>query len=177
MSETLEQRFERLSTTSSDINEHLRTLYNYASRVKHITEVGTRHGVSTTAFLMAQPSKLVCYDIARTPDVDILEKMGGNTQFEFRNENILNVEIEHTDLLFIDSRHNYEQMKAELSLHSMKVGRYIIMHDTTICERIDEVGQGPGIWKAVWEFLQNGIFIIREKFDNNCGLTILERKQ
>lgn len=175
MNETLEQRYERLVKTDSDINQHLQTLYTYAFKVKHITEVGTRNGVSTTALLRAQPEKLVCYDIVKTQDVDILGKMSGTTKFEFHNENILNVEIEETDLLFIDSLHNYEQMRAELALHSGKVRHYIIMHDTTICEKTDEVGRGPGIWKAVWEFLQEGTFIIREKFDNNCGLTIIER--
>ena len=43
--------YENSCRERSDINEHLPTLYEYACKCKHITEMGVRTGVSTTAFL------------------------------------------------------------------------------------------------------------------------------
>src|SRR5262249_32635606 len=46
--------------TAGDIHEHLPTLYLLAQRCRHVTEMGTRTGVSTIAWLFAQPERLVC---------------------------------------------------------------------------------------------------------------------
>merc|ERR1712014_251396 len=37
-----------------------------------------------------------------------------------------------SDLLFIDTFHNYCQLKAELLKHEAKVSKYIILHDTSL---------------------------------------------
>ena len=43
-------KYKTLCTTSSDINEHLPTLKEYALKVNHITECGVRGVVSSYAF-------------------------------------------------------------------------------------------------------------------------------
>jgi hypothetical protein len=54
----LEELFENKKNEKSDINEHLETLRTYAYQCKHITEMGMRDGISTTAFLYANPETI-----------------------------------------------------------------------------------------------------------------------
>lgn len=56
-SNNIKQEFEELKLHYSDIYEHLDTLKCYGEMCSHITEFGMRHGVSSVAFLMAQPKK------------------------------------------------------------------------------------------------------------------------
>jgi hypothetical protein len=48
----------------------------------------------------------------------------------YLGNNVLEVEIEETELLFIDTYHYYAQLKKELKLHAGKISRYIAFHDT-----------------------------------------------
>ena len=48
----LQEIYEGLCSTPSDINEHLPTLKKYAEECEHITEMGVRWVVSTYALLM-----------------------------------------------------------------------------------------------------------------------------
>lgn len=172
---TLAEVFHLACSTPSDINEHCPTLYQLAKQCRHVTEMGTRTGVSTAAFLYAQPERLVCYDVRLLPQVELLRKLAGVTDFVFYEADVRRVEIEPTDLLFIDTRHVYEQLREELSLHSEKARRFIVLHDTTT---FGEQGESPGhrgLWSAVDEFLSKKSFRLRQRFVNNNGLTVLER--
>ena len=51
----IENYYNNLVNTPSDINEHLPTLRKYAEECDHITEMGVRWIVSTYAFLAAKP--------------------------------------------------------------------------------------------------------------------------
>jgi hypothetical protein len=137
--------------------------------------LGTRAGVSTTAFLYAQPDRLVCYDRLRYPQVDRLALVAGRTDFVFHTADVLWVEIEDTDLLFIDTLHDYEQLAQELALHGRKARRYIVLHHTTTFGETGETPGHRGLWPAVEDFLAKGMFKIRERHEHNNGLTILER--
>src|SRR5690242_4677452 len=68
-----ERLYAKARATSSDIHEHLPYLHRLASTVTHVTELGTRHGVSTSAFLHARPQTLITYDIARQDNIANLE--------------------------------------------------------------------------------------------------------
>jgi glycosyltransferase involved in cell wall biosynthesis len=171
----LADRYRRASLTPSDINEHLPTLYLLGRQCRHITEMGTRNGLSTAAWLFARPEKLVCYDRVKLPAVADLESLAGPTSLVFHEADVLVVDIEETDLLFIDTWHVYEQLKEELRLHAGKARRYVVLHDTeTFGERGEAEGR-RGLWPAVEEFLAAGIFRVKERFNNNNGLTVLER--
>jgi hypothetical protein len=178
-----------LCNNHSDINEHLPTLSEYASKCQHVTEMGARGGDSTFSILNAKPNKFVSYDLNNHPNIDIAKELSNleNINFEFIIGNVLEVEIELTDMLFIDTWHKYGQLKEELRLHSSKVNKYIIFHDTESYEFIDESTWGglysdikplsedkQGIWPAIEEFLlENSEWEILERFKNNNGLTIL----
>lgn len=186
----LEELYDQKCNDDSDINEHLPTLKKYAEECNHITEMGVRWIVSTYAFLMGKPDKLISIDIQHpdtwNADLSLVETAATevNTKFEFILGDTLQIDIEETDLLFIDTWHAYKQLKAELDKHHNKAKKYIILHDTTSYESKDEtsyeslgwLGDGPGIGKAIDEFLtENSEWELHEKFTNNNGLTILKR--
>jgi glycosyltransferase involved in cell wall biosynthesis/predicted Zn-dependent protease len=172
---TLAELYHLACSTPSDINEHCPALYQLAKQCRHVTEMGTRTGVSTAALLYAQPAKLVCYDVRRFPQVELLQKLAGVTEFVFHEADVMRVQIEPTDLLLIDTWHVYEQLREELRLHSEKARRFIVLHDTTT---FAEQGESPGhrgLWPAVEEFLAQGTFRLKQRYVNNNGLTVLER--
>jgi len=179
MSETLDQIYNRLCNTPSDINEHLPTLKQYASECDHITEMGVRYIVSTYALLMGKPKKMISYDIMDCNWQPVKELVKENTDFSFLIGDTLKIDIEPTDLLFIDTLHNYNQLSGELQRHADKVKKYIIFHDTTSFENVGESYKGTrelGIWPAIQEFIErNPQWSIHRRFTNNNGLTIIKK--
>jgi cephalosporin hydroxylase len=189
---TIEEKLNTLIQTPSDINEHLATLKNYTARCEHVTEMGMRWIVSTYAFLAGKPKTLVSIDMTHPrvfgADISIVEnyaqELGCN--FSFIESNTLNLEIDQTDLLFIDTWHAYKQLIAELRLHQGKVNKYIVLHDTTSYANHDESSyvalgedwqpQGIGLWKAVEDFLAEfPSWKLEHRYTHNNGLTVLAR--
>jgi cephalosporin hydroxylase len=173
----LEINYRRACENPSDINEHCPTLYLLASQCDHVTEMGCRLGVSTTALLRAQPATLACYDLLRLPEFDNLFRVAGQTNLLFHEADTLEVSIEPTELLFIDTFHVYDQLRRELELHAGQVRRLIVLHDTTTFGEVGEREGSRGLWPAVVEFLAgNPEWRIAAKYENNNGLTVLERE-
>lgn len=161
-------KYVEAKNTPSDINEHMETLLNYANKCNHVTEFGVRGVVSTWAFLASNADKVISYDIFDVA-VPVIEK------FTFICADDLQVEIEQTDMLFIDTLHFYDQLKAELNLHHSKVNKYIAMHDTEIYKDNGEFGKG-GLMLAIREFLaEHREFSMEFQTPINNGLTILRR--
>lgn len=187
---------------SIDIREHLPVLREYASRCKIVTELGVRWVVSTWAFLAARPKVLRSFDIVhfshygKTPEFmrDAANEI--NVQFNFYNEDVLLTNnITETDLLFIDTVHNYKQLKMELKLHGNKANKYIIFHDTIsfgecneavvtkneewseeLKNYYDSLENADGINQAIIEFItENKQWKIEKVLSNNNGLLILSR--
>src|SRR5690242_18653503 len=120
-------------TQCVDINEHLPVLREYGSKCQHITEMGVRWGASTLAFLVSGAKTLISYDIQSTPQIEQIlahSTIEPHINHQFRLADTLNLEIEPTELLFIDTLHTYNQLIAELRIHEHKVSKFIILHDT-----------------------------------------------
>ena len=180
--ETLKELYDCNRNTPSDINEHCSTLFNLAKQHNHITELGTRWGISTSAFLYAQPETLVCYDRAKKRSaVDRLDELSGDTDFSFHTADVLAIELHETDLLFIDTWHAYIQLKQELDLHSDKAKHHIVLHDTVKFARRGDTCKGTrdpqgGLMDALEEFLEvHPEWEIEHHYTNNNGLTVLRR--
>jgi hypothetical protein len=188
------EKFEHHKNIESDINEHFDTLHRYAVECDSIIEMGVRKIISTWAFLMGNPKKMISIDFNH-PSI-----FGGNLNevyqitkenlidYQFLLSNTLECEIDDCDLLFIDTWHDYQQLKSELYRHSEKVRKYIILHDTLsfgftnerIYETYDderlETNLPKGLNVAIDEFLfSNKKWYIHERFAHNNGLTILKR--
>jgi hypothetical protein len=197
----LKKRYLDAVHTPSDINEHLPTLRSYAAKCSHVTEAGVRFVVSSWAFALgladAVRPRLVQIDIDRhsnTIDFGRLARKCG-VDVVFRQGSDLEVEMEPTDLFFIDTWHVYGQLKRELARWAPSVRKYIIMHDTTVdaelgeslrmrddvAARMRESGFPleeicKGLWPAVEEFLrENSEWQLETRYVHNNGLTILKR--
>ncbi len=175
----LHSQFARACMTATDICEHLPILREYAMACDHVTEMGVREGQSTLAFLLAQPKKLVCYDVDQCSKFtcDRLRTMQGRSELIFIQGDVLKLRIAETDLLFIDTIHTFVQLTMELKLHSNNTRKYIIVHDTTTFGARGEDGNEKGLWNAVEEFLEEhkSTWKLLERRENNNGLTVLER--
>jgi hypothetical protein len=186
----LETKVNEMYFTPSDINEHIPTLLKYGSECDSITEMGVRAICSTWAFLGSSPKKMRSYDIQDPSnwggDIQSVKETAEyyGMDFDFILADVLKIEIEETDLLFLDTWHAYKQLKSELELHASKVKKYIVFHDTTSFATKDETsyeiwgdewkGEGIGIWLAIEEFLHsNPEWKLIERFENNNGLTII----
>ena len=175
----IEQRYNERREVPSDINEHLETLYNYALKCETVAEFGVRFVVSSYAFAHAKPKRLLCLDICSFEQVDTFKEecKSEGINMEFVLASSLDYELdEDFDMLFIDTVHNYNQVKGEIEKHHSKIKKYMIFHDTITFGNRDEVGDGPGLIKAINEFLYaNNDWRQLEFHTNNNGLTILER--
>ena len=193
----VDQKYYYLKNVSGDISEHLHVFRRYAKDCDSIIEMGTRWGSSVWGFMMGLSDhartdwgnhplnkKMVCIDIDH-PNIwgeNLLEDMENgakqwNINFEFRQQNTLENEIEECDLLFLDTWHSYDQVKGELIRHGNKAKKYIGFHDTQFYDFRDMSGT-QGIWPAIEEWLRaNPHWYIYEKFANNHGITFLRRKE
>lgn len=192
--EKIFQKYQEKCEMVSDINEHLPVLKQYAEECRTITEMGVRGIVSTWAFLASKPKKLISLDLENP------NKFGGNIEevyslskeyeidFEFIETSSLTYNMPLSDLLFLDTWHDYLQLKQELYRHHKNVRKYIILHDTTtFCNNDEshydnyysprsETNLPKGLCPAIHEFLtENKEWLLWEKRPNNNGLTILKR--
>lgn len=176
---------------SIDIYEHLPTLKSYSEKYNHITEMGVRWGSSTIAFLAGNTSKLISYDIQITNEINHIINLSKtiDTDFIFNKQDTLSIDIETTDVLFIDTLHTYNQLYSELTKHSEKVKHHILLHDTISFREKDEVlynhasnlvknmsNTKKGLYAAVIDFIStNDDWYIEKEYDNNNGLMVLSR--
>ena len=201
--DSLVSKYKYVCSDKGDINEHLPTLYKYASECESVIELGVRKVVSTYAFVNgllnnnSSNKKLLLNDINSCDISELLEitkDLKVDIKYEWMND--LELEIkENYDLTFIDTWHIYGQLKRELEKFSKLTNKYIIMHDTTVDaikgetirmgwnaeEQSKESGYPveeikKGLMPAIEEFLENNKnWIMKERFTNNNGLTILEK--
>lgn len=187
----LQEMYESQKNNSSDINEHIETLYQYAQKCETIIEMGTRSGSSVYAFAYAKPKKLTSIDIDPFPNSEVLKEActAEGVEYEHMVASTLDIEIPEVDLLFIDTEHSYLQLKAELARHGNKAKRYLVFHDTTTFGYTDSSSYGDqglkyedgtdvkhGLMPALEEFLEaNPHWVVDLVKTNNNGMTFLKR--
>lgn len=167
----LEKRFHQLCAEKTDIQAHLPRLAEMADGMR-VVEFGFRTGVSTVALL--QKAKVVTsYDIVDCePHRSRVAKLSQN--FRFVMVSSLKTIIPVCDVLFIDSLHTYKQLRAELFKHQHRVLLYIAIHDTETFKTNDKGGDGPGLQRAIDEFMQeHGHWVVWKHHKDSNGLTVL----
>ena len=183
--EQVRRNFEMLSRTPSDINEHLPTLFSYATQCESVIELGVRGCVSSWAFLYGllhnnkHTKKILLNDITQcnvSELVNVARSLKVDVNYVWVNDLELQVDDMY-DITFIDTWHIYGQLKRELDKFSKVTKKYIIMHDTeidgiqgeTIRNSWDAVKQSQetgftleeinsGLQKAIDEFLESNNF-------------------
>ena len=197
------RKYNNLCQGPSDINEHLPTLYKYATECESIIELGVRGCVSSYSFvwgLLNNNKPIKKYFLNDINECDINEllyltkDLGINIDYKWINDLDL-ILTDNVDMTFIDTWHVYGQLKRELEKYSKVTNKYIVMHDTTVDGiygetirnnwdatsqsiqsgfSIDEIN--CGLEKAITEFLENNPnWHIKEVFTNNNGLTVLKK--
>ena len=201
--EFIDEKYKTLCEKKSDINEHLPTLYKYASQCESAIECGVRYCVSSWALIYGLLNnnklnkKLILNDIQECNIIELKESVKDlDVKLEYYWKSNLEVELtENIDLTFIDTWHVYGQLKRELDKFGKITNKYIIMHDTTIDAEHSESVRNKhdidskmqtynftyeevtvGLWRAIEEFLsENTEWKLLERYTNNNGLTILQR--
>lgn len=176
--DVLQEEYAKARKVKSDINENVHILHELAKECNTVIEMGVRTGVSTRTFL-ASDVKLTSYDIVMSDEVTKLFKIANakNKDAKYINADVLKIEIEETDLLFIDTLHTYKQLKQELQLHGNKAKKYLAFHDThTFGTRGELQNDSIGLLPAILEFMiENPHWKFHIHKTNNNGLTVLKR--
>jgi len=160
----------------ADIYEHMPVLREYAGYCSHVTEIGTRTGNSTTAFLAglsANGGTLHSYD--RDPQNFTPPEIPG-VAWKFTKVNTHTHEFQpvETDLLFVDGDHTYGGVMLDLRVANL-ARKWVILHDTA--EAWIKNG-GRGVFDGLADFLHYNPQWVRAEHHDNCnGLTILERAE
>jgi hypothetical protein len=199
--EGLRYQYDLHCMQSSDINEHIPTLRELASQCETVTEIGVGHVISTWGILQGLSESSFKNVAYRGIDLNYpsLERIylaaslakKNEIMFNFLQANDFLIDLEPTDMLFIDSWHTYRHLTYELETFSPKVSKYIAMHDTSppwgyqdepfyqgfIPEYPAHINlEKRGLWPAVEDFLSNHPeWVLKKRYLNNCGFTILER--
>jgi len=205
MNNFIEQKYQTLLNTPSDIFEHLPTLRKYASECESVIEMGVRRCVSSWALALGllennSSKKMLIMNDITVCNTEEIENAAKHTSLQIKTiwKNNLEFDLdEDIELTFIDTWHVYGQLKRELARFAPRTKKYIIMHDTTVDEihgesmrtihkcnpeeqsRVSGIPLDEvlrGLGPAIDEFLSdNSDWILHEKFTNNYGLTILKR--
>ena len=162
---------------------HFEMLKRYADLCKSVTEFGVYDWNTTWSFVNSSIKKLRCYDGKERGKFsrknggynDVVKACEENEiDFKFVKADTRTCDIDETDMLFIDTWHTYDQVKAELRLAD-KVNKFILFHDTVL---YGETGSGgeEGILRAIDEFLQDNPDWIKLE-DNKTGNGLLAIKR
>jgi len=202
----LQKNYEIVCRKNNDLTPYAEILAYMSSNVASVTEMGIgpkTYGLNSTWGLLfglykssASNKRYVAYDYEDNPVNDniyiaknLAESLG--IDFNFIIGDTGDVIIENSDLLFIDTDHTYQHLMKELILHSPKINKYILIHDTSgkyghwedwpyDHERRGELRTQPekyGLWPCCENFLKNNPeWKLLERYEENMGLTILERQ-
>jgi hypothetical protein len=169
-------KYKSLCEIKSDINEHLPTIFNYASKCVSVLETGANCYGSSWAFLSgllhndenSKEKRLFLNDIYQR---DIKELLLYSNQLDLKVEckwiNNLELEFENNDtfdIIFIDTWHVYAQLKRELNKFSKISNKYIMLHHTEVDAIYGETIRVG--WNALEQSKQSGFSVD----EINCGL-------
>jgi predicted O-methyltransferase YrrM len=166
-----------IDSEDDDIGEHLPIFSMLVAefKLKEIVELGTRTGNSSLTLLSAAKAnggRVLSMDIQPCEFAQERVASAGLAEFwTFRHIDDLSVpdsEIpEPIDLLFIDTRHTYNQLTAELKKYAPKLrqGSWIAIHDYV---------SFPGMTRAVRDFVASRPGSVRfYPFANQNGLALI----
>lgn len=144
---------------------------NLAKDCDEILELGVYSGLTSVAFLLALPKKLISIDITDTY-FNVKDEVSNaanklHIDYKFLIMNDLEYESHGQDLLFIDTSHTYEHTLLELKHFGQLTRKKIILHD---------VSSFIGVYRAVFEWLwANKNFYISFHDTRGDGLIVLDR--
>jgi len=176
----IEAEYNRAINTPSDINEHIKTLFDLACECDSIVEGGVRYVVSTWAFILGcacRGGKVDSYCWTLIPEIqraiDLCKNAG--VPWSFYDGDWLEREIPECDMLFIDTNHFGMQLRRELEVHAPKARKFLVFHDTTTFGTVGADGKRPGLMVPINEIIAKGDWSLKFSHPHCNGLTVLEK--
>lgn len=174
---TIDDIYETVRTVKRDLDQHMPYLRTLAAMCQTVTEISKRRE-SLIAFSAGRPNRLISYNTeAADPMVrqilDLSKEESSVITVENRTSDDID-SIDSTDLLFIDSKHTYPQLKKELEKYMERVNRFAVFHDTHAYATKSEDGSEGGLLTAIREWVESHpqSFIYHHTKDQ-YGLTII----
>jgi hypothetical protein len=203
----IKENYEITCGKANDISPYCELLSRMANECSSVTEFGigpVAYGLNSTWGLLHGlvtsektngHKKYLAVDHETNTNINIYDaqKLAKDVgiEFDFIISDSVSVDIDETDLLFIDTDHRYSHLMKELIKHESKVNKYIIIHDTSgkyahwedwpyDHESRGELKNSPekyGLWPCVVDFLQmNSDWELLNRYEENCGMTVIQRK-
>lgn len=165
---TLEEHYEHLCQTPSDIFRHLPRFVELVNILdaKHVIELGSRSGVSTVAWLHAlngTGGHLTSVDLDVAPEIGTWPHWR-HIQGDDQDAEVI-AQLEPADIVFLDTSHWYPDTLRELNLYRwlVKPGGILCGHDSEL-PWPDGAAQADGpypVKRAVREFVKaNGYDVV-----------------
>jgi len=155
----------------------------YMKDCKSYKELGTHQGASAAAVMSGEhkPEYMELIDIdhykyrwklkslaepyCKEHGIELVVKEADSTSFN-------SMSGRDVDMLMIDSLHKRSHMEQELALHASSVKKYIIAHDTTICQDNPK----DALYRCLSDFCENNKgWSIIERGKTNVGYTVLKK--
>lgn len=178
---TLDSLYLRAVNAQTDINQHVPKLKELAEQCDHVTDIGMRPDVSSIGLLAGQPREMVHlvqpkHPVRQWAVGKEYEHVRGQTDIKVFSALTPAFDLpSETDLLFLDTKHNANQIYLELTKYAPKVRRYIVRHDTQIYGETGEDG-GPGLLVGIRQYLrEHPEWSVVYKTDEQYGLMVLSR--
>ena len=181
--EWMEARYENLCSLnpSGAITEHLPLLRSLAAQCASVVEFGTWHCHSANALVLGTKGVVTSFDhMIWAPEIiqpiisEFCEHSRG--KFIFKPQTTLQEGLfGECDLLFLDSKHSYINVKYELEVYGMCSRKYLVFHDTVTFGEVGDDGK-KGILSAIYEFMAQHTCwrVVMDELNNN-GLLVLKR--
>lgn len=190
--DTIESLYERYRAGRTAIAPHLPRLRQLATGLELAVEFGVKQGASSTALLLGA-QRVISLDVVETPHARALERIAGG-RWTYLIQDSRRAALPPADLLFIDSLHEYNQVRDELAAHAHKILKYLVFHDVTTFGEIAAVGETgrqawsytpgqsvplehQGIRPAIDQFqVEHPEWRIAARYVDSHGLLVLERR-
>lgn len=171
---SIEAWFAAAKEQPSDFQEHMETLRGLAAQSETVVELSTWLKPALLSLAAGRPKKLVSVCPGPKPEWEQMRQLlQPDTQFVSVLKPVLEAEPLASDLLFLDTRHQAEQVYQELALWGTHCRHWIVLHTTaTFGERGDD--GGPGVLPGMRRWLrENRHWFVLKHVNDNHGLTIL----
>lgn len=183
---TIEDIFNHRKTLRKTICGHLDVLRQLASECDSVVEFGIRSASSSSALLMGCKGTVYSFDIERIPEWHDPLMLAAGDRWEVTYCRSELAVIPECDMLFHDTFHNYEQVKAEIDAHADKVRKYYVFHDSV--KNAISGGENhtrgnfnpnlAGFRLAVDELMiRDPSWFIKAHYPHDDGLLVLERRR
>jgi hypothetical protein len=157
----------------SDIKAHLPRLAQLAAEAETVLEIGLHGGESTRA-LLSGGANVTSLDVV---DCSAAAAAIQNARLQYVKTDSRAWEGEgEFDGLLIDSEHTYACLLEELLRYGPRTRKWIVMHDTYVFGETDMYGKGPGLLRAIEDFMEERPeWYVAEVYTNNNGLVVLRK--